>query len=130
MTSIDPNRTSTRADFDAFLSEYGAEVEKSFQETPDESMRLMKFIDFNVAQMLWRTGSFIQYVFDELDLPEEDMRRVQFAAGQRSFMKEPEAMIDIMLGVLNAYIEYGVDPKPGRELADQINEELFGAEEP
>lgn len=118
----------TREDFEQFLTEYGEEVDKSFDNVEDPPMQMMKRIVPDVARTLWQLGCFQQFVFDELELPEEDMRSVQFASGQRGFMRDPEEMITIGIEVLNAYLD-GVDPNPGRELADQINDEVFGTKE-
>lgn len=118
----------TMQDFDDFMDTCGGAVLKSFEEAEDEQLNMLKAIQPELARELWKSGCFQQFAFDELDLPEEDLVRVQFASGQRAFMKPVNRIVPIGIATLNAYID-GVDPNPGRELADEVNDQIFGVQE-
>lgn len=76
------------------------------------------------SKQVWDAGCWLSEILVSLGAGETEIAEICFAMGQRCFMGDPNV---VAVKFANEYVVTGTtQDKPGCELADQINREIFG----
>lgn len=113
-------KTYTIEDAKAHVEKYRAEIMENLakcKEAPEFFKTSPHFIE------RWQAGCFLNYHLQENGATDEEVHTIGFTHGQRSAFGDPWKWAVIYL---NQYVATNsIKDRPGDELADQINNEVF-----
>lgn len=105
----------------AYIKEHQAEMLKSLADSKEvpASLALMPGM-----QTIWCSGCWLGRHLEGAGATDQQIQDIQFAHGQRCFGGDPVA---VAVAYVNEFLETKtVADKPGPELAEKINAEVFG----
>lgn len=121
--------TKTAEDVHNWLDKHNNRRQRIIEDTKaDFERRGLEFLHDMIARTepgkkILYAGSWLTYHLRELGLDEDEVKRINFELGQRSFARDPVAeAVKIYNGVADG--DFEVTDK--EVLADQINREFFG----
>lgn len=108
----------------SWAADNDAELDKSRLACTDSTIKMLNRMSPETSKKLWNTGCWIEEILEGLGADKQTIHDMQFAMGQRAFGGDPWA---ISVAYVNEFIANGgTEEKPGVELADKINSEMFG----
>lgn len=104
--------------------EYVREQEEDIMAAYKACKEIPAFARGPLMEEVWRSGCWLGTMLRKEGASEEDVQRIGFAHGQRSFAGDPYGWA---VKYLNEYVgTRSINDQPGEDLAAEINEEVFG----
>ncbi len=116
----------TIADAKAWAEENAEELDAARLACDDETIQMFNRVSPELSKRIWNTGGWLGHELRRLGATDNEVDEIQFAMGQRAFGGDAwQAAVDYV----NEFSKTGTTEETGGlELADKINNELFGSE--
>ena len=114
----------TIEDAKQWVAENHKELTKTRLSSTEPTIQMLNRVLPDKSRDLWDSGCWLQNEMRTLGATNEEITDAQFACGQRAFANDPW---EIAVRYINEYQESGeIKDKPGAQLGEEINKELFG----